>query len=103
MLPASYRDIHCKNVRKSNGILAPRSAQTMAPMSQRLRRLVLATLGGAVAAWPLATRALREAASHRIFGLDHGFCRKSTDRRFCAAAARTRLDRGPHHRNRVSL
>src|SRR5262245_38192143 len=36
MLPASYRDIRCKNVRRSNGILAPRSAQTMAPMSQPL-------------------------------------------------------------------
>jgi hypothetical protein len=40
MLPAAYRDIHCKYVRRSNGILAPPSAQTMAPMSQRLRRLV---------------------------------------------------------------
>ena len=38
--PAAYRYIHCKYVRRSNGILAPPSAQTMAPMSQRLRRLV---------------------------------------------------------------
>jgi hypothetical protein len=44
MLPALYRDIHCKNVGRSNGILAPRSAQTMAPMSQRLRRLLLVAL-----------------------------------------------------------
>src|ERR1700740_3552401 len=35
-----YQDIHCKNIQTSNGILAPRSAQTMAPMSQHLRRLV---------------------------------------------------------------
>src|ERR1700758_1476077 len=37
-----YQDIHCKNIQTSNGILVPRSAQTMAPMSQHLRRLVLA-------------------------------------------------------------
>jgi hypothetical protein len=36
-----YQDIHCKNIQTSNGILTPRSAQTMAPMSQHLRRLVL--------------------------------------------------------------
>ena len=42
-----YQDIHCKNIQTSNGILAPRSAQTMAPMSQHLRRLVLAVRKGA--------------------------------------------------------
>src|SRR5262245_25518758 len=38
MWRAPYRDIHCKNVRGSNGISAPRSAQPMALMSQHLRR-----------------------------------------------------------------
>ena len=41
MLPAAYRHIHCKYVWRFNRILAPRSAQTLAPMRQRLRRLVL--------------------------------------------------------------
>ena len=37
--------------------------------------------------------------------LGAGFGRRpgAMDRRFCAAAARTRLDRGPHRRDRVSL
>ena len=38
-----------------------------------------------------------------FLGRDHAFGREPMDRRFCAAAARTRLDRGPHHRDRVSL
>jgi light-regulated signal transduction histidine kinase (bacteriophytochrome) len=39
------QDIHCKNVRRSNEILAPRSAQTVVPMNQSLRRMVLGGTG----------------------------------------------------------
>ena len=35
-----------------------------------------------------------EAADHRFLGCDHTFGREPVGRRFCAAAARTRLDRG---------
>src|SRR5262245_58903572 len=36
--------VDCKSARRSNGILAPRSVQMMAPMCQPLRRPVLADL-----------------------------------------------------------
>ena len=42
MLPASHRDSHCKNVRRSNGIWKSCSDTEHTRMSQCLRRLVLA-------------------------------------------------------------
>src|SRR5262249_41764579 len=50
-----------------------------------------------------ARAAAREAADHRILGWEHVFGREPTDRRFCATAARTRLDRWSHGRGRASV
>ena len=50
-----------------------------------------------------AGAAAGKAADHRVLGREHGFGQEPMDRRFCAAAARTRLDRGSHRRDRVSL
>jgi ABC-type uncharacterized transport system substrate-binding protein len=47
-----------------------------------------------------ACAAVGEAADYRILGRRHAFAHGPMDRRFCAAAARTRLDRGSHHRDR---
>ena len=68
------------------------------------RREFITLLGGAAA---LAARgagaAGGEAAYHRVSWHDHGLGLGTMDRGFCAAAARTRLDRGSQPRNRVSL
>ena len=48
-------------------------------------------------------RATGEQAAHdRLLGLQHVFDRRSLDCRLRAAARRTRLDRGPHDRHRIS-
>src|SRR5215470_13811156 len=43
MLRAPFGNVRCRNVRRSNEISALGSAQTVAPMSQGLRGLVLVT------------------------------------------------------------
>ena len=50
-----------------------------------------------------ARAAAGQAADHRVLGRGHAFGSEPMDCRFCAAAARTRLDRGSHRRDRVSL
>ena len=58
--------------------------------------------GGGVAAGG-ACAAAGQAADHRVPWARARLRREPMDRRFCAAAARTRLDRGSQHRDRVSL
>jgi hypothetical protein len=51
----------------------------------------------------LGARAARETVDHRVLGRKFAFGPEQMDRRFCAAIARTWLDRTPQCRNRVSL
>src|SRR5262245_53338798 len=55
--------------------------------------------GGSVAARG-ARAAVGKTADYRIFGRQHAFVREPAHRRLCRPTARTRLDRGPHHRYR---
>ena len=50
-----------------------------------------------------ACAAAGKVANYRLFGREHGFGLAPWTRRFCAATERTRLDRGAHRRDRVSL
>ena len=68
------------------------------------RREFITVLGGRGGMAARGARAADgQAADHRVPGREHAFVPEPMDRRFCAAAARTRLDRGPHRRDRVSL
>src|SRR5262249_37965612 len=50
-----------------------------------------------------ARAAIDQGADHRLLGCEHAFIRQPPDRRLRTAAARTRLDRGPHGHDRVSM
>src|SRR6516162_775385 len=72
----------------------PRSSNEAAGVHHpSLRRGSLAARGARAAAG--------EAADHRILGLWHDLSLEPLDRRFCAATARTGLDRGSQCRDRV--
>ena len=69
-----------------------------------MRRRDFVTLVGGAAAWPLAGRA-QPAGKLPTIGCLGGHTDRSARmaRRLCAAAARARLDRGPHCRDRTPL
>src|SRR5262249_56178120 len=50
-----------------------------------------------------ARAAGEELADHWVPGRVHGSSSEAMDRRFCATATRTRLDRGSQHRDRVPV
>src|SRR4051812_26322489 len=61
------------------------------------RREFITLLGGAAAGWPLSARAQQAGK----LPIDYAFDHEPMDRRFCRAAARTWLDRGSNHQDRV--
>ena len=53
--------------------------------------------------WLAEARTAGETADHRIPWRGHAYSLEPMDRRFCAATARARLDRGQQRRDRGSL
>jgi ABC transporter substrate binding protein len=85
----------CGAVPACEGSDAIRSNKTARVRHAARRRGRMAALGARAAAG--------EAADHRLLGRSHAFSLEPLDRRFRAAAARTRLERGADYRNRISL
>ena len=86
---------------KALGLTIPATVLARADETARIHRAARRH-GGRVAARG-AGPTVREATDHWVLGRGLPFCHKPMDRRFCAATPRTRLDRGPHSHDRVSL
>src|SRR5262249_17398944 len=91
------------SLRPYEGMLSFRSETREAPGSEKPRVHHAAWRRGGRVAPRGARAAAGEAGNYWILGLGHAFSLEPLDRCFCAATARTRLDRGSQCRDRVSV